>query len=70
MSCRALLLLWLAIPLTAASPGAQFDSVITEGSSYGIHLLVSIDSFNNVNRSMSRKALTEPPNPDPMTTTS
>jgi hypothetical protein len=43
----------------AANPAAQFVEVITEGSSYGIHLLVSIDTFNNVNRSMNRKALTE-----------
>jgi hypothetical protein len=43
----------------AANPGALFADLITEGSSYGIHLLVSIDTLNNVNRSMSRKALTE-----------
>lgn len=41
------------------NPGATFAELITEGSSYGIHLLVSIDTLNNVNRSMSRKALTE-----------
>jgi hypothetical protein len=41
------------------NPGAQFADLITEGSSFGIHILVSIDTFNNVNRSMSRKALTE-----------
>ena len=44
---------------SAANPGAQFNEIITEGSSYGIHLLVSLDTFNNVNRSMSRKALSE-----------
>jgi hypothetical protein len=44
---------------SAANPGALFADIITEGSSYGIHLLVSIDTLNNVNRSMSRKALTE-----------
>jgi hypothetical protein len=44
---------------SGANPGAQFNELITEGSSYGIHLLVSIDTLNNVNRSMSRKALTE-----------
>ncbi|MEI9893312.1 MAG: hypothetical protein WDN28_05270 [Chthoniobacter sp.] len=44
---------------TAANPGALFAELMTEGSSYGIHLLVSIDTLNNVNRSMSRKALTE-----------
>jgi hypothetical protein len=41
------------------NPGAQFGDLTTEGSSFGIHLLVTIDTFNNVNRSMSRKALTE-----------
>ena len=44
---------------STASPGAQFNELITEGSSHGIHLLVSLDTFNNVNRSISRKALTE-----------
>ncbi len=42
-----------------ANPGAQFGELTTEGSTFGIHLLVSVDTFNNVNRSMSRKALTE-----------
>ncbi|MDB6070260.1 MAG: segregation ATPase, FtsK/SpoIIIE family [Verrucomicrobiales bacterium] len=41
------------------NPGAQFNELISEGSSHGIHLLVSLDTFNNVNRSLSRKALTE-----------
>jgi hypothetical protein len=44
---------------SSPNPGASFAEIITEGSSYGIHLLVSIDTLNNVNRSMSRKALTE-----------
>ena len=44
---------------STASPGAQFNEIITEGSSQGIHLLVSLDTFNNVNRSFNRKALTE-----------
>ena len=42
-----------------ASPGAQLGEVITEGSSHGLHLLVSVDTFNNVGRTMNRKALTE-----------
>lgn len=41
------------------SAGAQFASLLTEGSSQGIHLLVSLDTYNNVNRCMNRKALTE-----------
>jgi hypothetical protein len=42
-----------------ASVGAQFQDLIVEGSSHGVHLIVSIDTFNNVNRAMSRKALSE-----------
>jgi len=43
----------------AASPAAQFGELITDGSSYGMHILASIDTFNNINRFMSRKALSE-----------
>ena len=42
-----------------ANPGAQLTDIITEGSALGVHILTSIDTFNNVNRSMSRKALSE-----------
>jgi S-DNA-T family DNA segregation ATPase FtsK/SpoIIIE len=41
------------------NPGAQFNDVICEGSSYGVHIITSVDTFNNVNRFMSRKALSE-----------
>ncbi len=41
------------------NPGDQFNDLITEGSTVGMHILVSIDTFNNVNRCMSRKALRE-----------
>ena len=41
------------------NPGAQFTEVITEGSSHGIHLIVTVDTLNNVNRFLSRKALSE-----------
>jgi hypothetical protein len=41
------------------NPGAQLGELITEGSSHGLHLVVTIDTFNNVGRSLSRKALTE-----------
>ena len=44
---------------STASPGTQFNELIAEGSSHGLHLLVSLDTYNNVNRSLSRKALTE-----------
>ncbi len=42
-----------------ASPGAAFNEIITEGSALGIHIIATVDSYNNVNRAMSRKALTE-----------
>jgi hypothetical protein len=42
-----------------SNPGAQLNDLITEGSSHGLHLIVSIDTFNNVNRCLSRKALAE-----------
>jgi len=41
------------------SPGAQLNALITEGSSHGIHLIVTFDTFNNIGRSLSRKALGE-----------
>jgi hypothetical protein len=41
------------------NPGAQFNDLICEGSAYGLHILTSVDTFNNVNRFMSRKALSE-----------
>jgi hypothetical protein len=42
-----------------ADPGAQFDELIREGAAYGIHLLVTMDTYNNVARFISRKAITE-----------
>jgi len=41
------------------SPGAQLGAIITEGSSLGIHLIVTLDTLNNANRFLSRKALSE-----------
>ncbi|MEI6493153.1 MAG: FtsK/SpoIIIE domain-containing protein, partial [Verrucomicrobiota bacterium] len=43
----------------AASSGAQLGTLISEGSSQGIHLIVTFDTFNNIGRSLSRKALGE-----------
>jgi len=34
-------------------------SLVTEGPARGIHLIVTCDTYNNVNRSLGRKALTE-----------
>jgi hypothetical protein len=42
-----------------AGPGAAFNEIITEGSALGIHIVATVDSFNNVNRAMNRKALSE-----------
>jgi hypothetical protein len=44
---------------TTANAGAQLTTLICEGSSLGLHLVASIDTFNNVNRFLSRKALSE-----------
>jgi hypothetical protein len=41
------------------NPGSQLNELISEGSAHGIHLIVSLDTFNNVNRALSRKAVTE-----------
>jgi hypothetical protein len=41
------------------NPGTQFVDLITEGSTLGLHILTTVDTFNNVNRSLSRKALSE-----------
>ena len=43
----------------APKPGAQFGEIIAEGSSNGIHILASVDTFNSVNRFLNRKALSE-----------
>lgn len=42
-----------------ANPGEQLDRIIQEGASLGIHLIVVCDTFNNVNRFISRKAISE-----------
>ena len=44
---------------SGASPAKQFEELITEGAAHGIHLIATVDTFNNVNRFMSRKALSE-----------
>ncbi len=42
-----------------SSPGAQFTEMICGGSTHGIHILAAVDTFNNVGRCLSRKALSE-----------
>jgi hypothetical protein len=41
------------------NPAATLMSLITEGPARGIHLLITCDTYNNVSRSLGRKALTE-----------
>jgi hypothetical protein len=42
-----------------ANPAAQLGQLIAEGASHGIHAIVTLDSYNNVNRFLSRKSLGE-----------
>ncbi len=41
------------------SPAATLQSLITEGPARGIHLIITCDTYNNVNRFLGRKSLTE-----------
>lgn len=43
----------------ASSPSAIFNNLITEGSGVGIHIITTVDTYNNLNRAISRKALGE-----------
>jgi hypothetical protein len=43
----------------AANPGTALNNLILEGASAGLHIIATCDTLNNVNRSLSRKALTE-----------
>jgi DNA segregation ATPase FtsK/SpoIIIE, S-DNA-T family len=42
-----------------ADPAKQFNDLLAEGAAAGIHLVVSVDTYNNVGRWINRKALTE-----------
>ena len=42
-----------------ASPAAQLNNLITEGGGLGFHVIATIDTYNNVNRFLGRKALSE-----------
>ncbi len=41
------------------SPGTTFNNITCEGAQVGMHVIASCDSLNNVNRQISRKALSE-----------
>jgi hypothetical protein len=43
----------------AANPAASLMELITEGPSHGIHLISTFDTYNNVTRSLGRKALSQ-----------
>ncbi|MEM7392363.1 MAG: FtsK/SpoIIIE domain-containing protein, partial [Verrucomicrobiota bacterium] len=43
----------------APDPAAQFNQLISDGSSVGIHMIVACDTYNNLNRWLSRKAVGE-----------
>jgi hypothetical protein len=40
-------------------PSAQLLELINEGSGHGMHIITTVDTFNNVGRFISRKALSE-----------
>jgi S-DNA-T family DNA segregation ATPase FtsK/SpoIIIE len=42
-----------------ANAGAQLNNLICEGASLGFHVIATCDTYNNVNRFLSRKALSE-----------
>jgi len=41
------------------NPAATLMSLVTEGPARGLHLIIACDTYNNVNRCLGRKALTE-----------
>ena len=43
----------------SSNPALQLNDIICEGAAHGIHLITSIDSYNNIGRTLSRKALSE-----------
>ena len=43
----------------AGDPATLFSNLISEGSSHGIHLVVSVDTANNAARYLNRKAMSE-----------
>ena len=43
----------------AANPAAQLNQILSEGASQGFHVIATFDTYNNVNRFLSRKAFGE-----------
>ena len=48
-----------ARPDSAVSPAAALLSLISEGPASGFHVIATCDTYNNVNRFLGRKTLTE-----------
>jgi len=46
-------------PDAGANPGLQLNKLICEGASLGFHVIATCDTYNNVMRFLSRKALSE-----------
>jgi S-DNA-T family DNA segregation ATPase FtsK/SpoIIIE len=44
---------------SSTSGGADFERIINEGASCGIHVIATVDTVNNINHIMSRKTLSE-----------
>lgn len=44
---------------SGGNPAAHLTDLITEGSTLGLHLITTVDTYNNVSRFLSRKALSE-----------
>lgn len=44
---------------SGANAAAQLGKLITDGASHGIHVIATVDTYNNVNRYLGRKALGE-----------
>lgn len=42
-----------------ANPATLLQKLISEGPSHGIHIIATLDTYNNVNRFLGRKALSE-----------
>jgi hypothetical protein len=43
----------------AGNPGIQFNNLIIEGPPLGLHVLATCDTYNNLNRLLSRKGIAE-----------
>jgi hypothetical protein len=43
----------------SANPASQLQKLIVEGPSHGIHVIATLDTYNNVNRFLGRKSLSE-----------